>query len=253
VTALLGALPTLTWPTAALAGVTLAIILLWPRRWTRVPGSIAAVSVGTAAVSIFDLPVETIGSKYGGIPQGWPVFQLPAFDLMHLGGLVRPAFTIALLVAIESLLSAVVADGLIDDRHNSNQELMAQGLANVVSPLFGGLPVTGVLARTATNIRCGAATPVAGLIHAAFLLGVLLVAAPLAKHVPLAALAAVLAVVAVRMGEWEEFTLLHRKRRSDVAVFLTTFGLTGCLARCSSVRRRSWKISSGAAAATRRS
>ena len=131
-----------------------------------------------------------------------------------------------MLGAIESLLSAVVADGLIDDRHDSNQELMAQGAANFIAPLFGGLPATGVLARTATNVRCGAATPVAGLIHALFLLGVLLVAAPLAKDVPLAALAAVLAVVAVRMGEWEEFFLLHKKPVGDAAVFLTTFGLT---------------------------
>jgi len=140
--------------------------------------------------------------------------------------LVRPAFTIALLGAIESLLAAVVADGLIDDRHDSNQELMAQGVANFVAPLFGGLPATGVLARTATNIRSGAGSPVAGIVHALLLLVVLLVAAPWFNDVPLAALAAVLAVVAIRMGEWEEFALLHRKPKGDAAVFLTTFGLT---------------------------
>ena len=224
--ALAGALPTMTWATSGVAGLSLAIILLWPRRWSRVPGSIVAVVVGTVLVAIFRLPVETIGSKFGGIPQGWPAFSFPAIDLGHLSGLIRPAFTIALLGAIESLLAAVVADGLIDDRHDSNQELMAQGAANFVVPLFGGLPVTGVLARTATNIRCGARTPVAGLVHAIFLLMVLLVAAPLASGVPLAALAAVLAVVAVRMGEWEEFSLLHKKPRGDAAVFLTTFGLT---------------------------
>ena len=218
--------PTIGWPTVALGGLSLAIILFWPRRWNRVPGSIVAVVVGTVLVAVFQLPVETIGSKFGGIPQGWPTFNFPTIELGHLSGLIRPAFTIALLGAIESLLSAVVADGLVDDRHDSNQELMGQGVANFVAPLFGGLPVTGVLARTATNIRCGARTPVAGLVHAGFLLLVLLVAAPLASGVPLAALAAVLAVVAIRMGEWEEFALLHRRPRSDAAVFLTTFGLT---------------------------
>jgi len=224
--ALARALPSMTWPTLAIAGLSLAIILLWPKRWNRVPGSIVAVAVGTVLVAVFKLPVETIGSKYGGIPQGWPSFHFPALDFGHLSSLIRPAFTIALLGAIESLLAAVVADGLIDDRHDSNQELMAQGAANFVVPLFGGLPVTGVLARTATNIRCGARTPVAGIVHAAFLLGVLMVAAPLAGGVPLAALAAVLAVVAIRMGEWEEFALLSKKPRGDAAVFLTTFGLT---------------------------
>lgn len=225
-TALAGALPTMTWATSGIAGLSLGIILLWPKRWSRVPGSIAAVLAGTGLVAVFHLPVETIGSKYGGIPQGWPVFHFPLIDLAHLSSLIRPAFTIALLGAIESLLSAVVADGLIDDRHDSNQELMAQGAANFLVPLFGGLPVTGVLARTATNIRCGARTPVAGLVHAALLLLVLLAAAPLFTDVPLATLAAVLTVVAIRMGEWEEFSLLHKKPRGDAAVFLTTFGLT---------------------------
>jgi len=225
-TALAGALPTMTWATSGIAGLSLVIILLWPKRWSRVPGSIAAVVAGTGLVAVCQLPVETIGSKYGGIPQGWPALHFPPIDLAHLSSLIRPAFTIALLGAIESLLSAVVADGLIDDRHDSNQELMAQGAANFLVPLFGGLPVTGVLARTATNIRCGARTPVAGLVHAALLLLVLLAAAPLFTGVPLATLAAVLTVVALRMGEWEEFSLLHKKPRGDAAVFLTTFGLT---------------------------
>ncbi|HEY4299427.1 MAG TPA: SulP family inorganic anion transporter [Candidatus Didemnitutus sp.] len=224
--ALARALPTLDWPTVALAGGSLALIHWWPKSWSRVPGSIVAVVAGTVLVTLFRLPVETIGSKFGGLPQGWPAFHFPALNLAHLGGLVRPAFTIALLGAIESLLSAVVADGLVDDRHDSNQELMAQGVANFIAPLFGGLPTTGVIARTATNIRCGAHSPVAGIIHAAFLLVILLVAAPLAANVPLAALAAVLSVVAIRMGEWEEFTLLHRRPRGDTAVFLTTFALT---------------------------
>ena len=167
-----------------------------------------------------------MGSRFNGIPQGLPAFAWPPFDWEHVSGLIRPAFTIALLCAIESLLSAVVADGMIDDRHDSNQELMAQGAANFLSPLFGGLPVTGVIARTATNIRSGAGTPVAGMVHAGFLLAVLLVAAPLAADIPLATLAAVLAVVAVRMGEWEEFLVLRKRPRGDAAVFLATFGLT---------------------------
>jgi SulP family sulfate permease len=188
-----------------------------------------AVIVGLLLVQLYQRlgwATDTIASRFGGIPQGLPPFQFPAIDLGHLSGLIRPAFTIALLGAIESLLSAVVADGLIDDRHDSNQELMAQGAANILSPLFGGLPTTGVLARTATNIRSGAHSPVAGMIHAALLLLVLLVAAPLFNDVPLATLGAVLAVVAIRMGEWDEFPLLHKKPRGDAAVFLATFGLT---------------------------
>lgn len=229
--ALARAWPTVNLPTVCLALASLAVIILWPRRWNRVPGSIVAVAAGTLLVAVgrwadWPLGIETIGSRFGGIPQGWPEFHPPRFDFEHLGSLIRPAFTIALLGSIESLLSAVVADGLIDDRHDSNQELMAQGAANLVAPMFGALPVTGVIARTATNIRAGAATPVAGLIHALFLLAVLLVAAPLASDIPLAGLAAVLAVVAVKMGEWEEFALLRRRPAGDAAVFLTTFGLT---------------------------
>jgi SulP family sulfate permease len=188
-----------------------------------------AVVAGLLMVQVYQQigwNTETIGSAFGGIPRGLPPFHFPGIDLEHLGGLIRPAFTIALLGAIESLLAAVVADGLIDDRHDSNQELMAQGVANFVTPLFGGLPATGVLARTATNIRSGASSPIAGIVHAVFLLVVLLVAAPLFNDVPLASLAAVLAVVAFRMGEWEEFALLHKKPRGDATVFLTTFALT---------------------------
>lgn len=226
VAALGGALSTLHLPTALLGGASLAALLLWPKRWGRVPGSIAVVVAGTVAVALFGYPTETIGTRFGGIPRGLPEFAWPAFEWEHLGDLIRPAFTIALLGAIESLLSAVVADGLVDDRHDSNQELMAQGVANFAAPLFGGIPVTGVIARTAANVRSGAGTPVAGLVHAGFLLAVLLVAAPLAADIPLVVLAAVLAVVALRMGEWEEFILLARKPRGDAAVFLATFGLT---------------------------
>lgn len=224
--ALGAALPTLHWPTLALGAVSLAMLVLWPKKWSRVPASIVVVVVGTVLVAGLKFPTETIGSRFGGIPRGLPVPAWPDFDLEHLGSLIRPAFTIALLGAIESLLSAVVADGLVDDRHDSNQELMGQGAANFFSGLFGGLPVTGVIARTATNIRSGGTTPVAGLVHAFFLLAVLLVAAPLARDIPLVTLAAVLAVVAVRMGDWEEIALLHRKPRGDAAVFVATFALT---------------------------
>ncbi|HVS53732.1 MAG TPA: SulP family inorganic anion transporter [Opitutaceae bacterium] len=218
------------WQTILIGAASLAIIELWPKKWSRrVPGSIVAVVAGTVAVSVLGWPmVETIGSKYHGIPQGLPRPAWPDFDWRTLNVLIGPAFAIAMLGSIESLLSAVVADGLIDDRHDSNQELMAQGVANFVVPIFGGVPVTGVIARTATNIRNGAVSPVAGIVHALFLLFVLLVAAPLASDVPLATLAAVLIVVALRMGEWDEFRLLSRKPKSDGLVFLTTFVLTVC-------------------------
>src|SRR5206468_12638182 len=161
--------------------------------------------------------VATIGSRFGGIPQGLPGLHLPAFDWQNLPNLVRPATTIALLAAIESLLCCVVADGMIDDRHDSNQELMAQGLANICSPLFGGIPATGAIARTATNVKNGGRTPIAGIIHAATLLTVILIAAPLAKFIPLATLSAVLVVVAYNMGEWHQFVRLPKWPKSDAA------------------------------------
>lgn len=225
--ALATSLPTLSPLTLAVAAGSLLLIILWPVAWGKfVPGSIVAVILGTLAVVLFRLPVETIGSRFGSIPQGLPPFHVPEFNLSHLGDLVRPATTIALLAAIESLLSAVVADGMIDDRHDSNQELMAQGIANLICPFFGGIPATGAIARTATNIRSGAASPIAGMIHAVTLLLILLVAAPLAKFIPLATLSAVLMMVAFNMGEWQEFRMLGKYPKSDVAVFLTTFGLT---------------------------
>ena len=222
-----GHLGTTQWPTLTVAAVSLAIILLWPKGWQRrVPGSIVALVLGTAAVMLFSLPVETIGSRFGGIPQGLPVPHLPAFAWANLQNLLQPALTIALLAAIESLLCAVVADGMVDDRHDSNQELMAQGIANLVSPLFGGIAATGAIARTATNVKSGARTPVAGLVHAVTLLAVLLVAAPLAKFIPLATLSAVLVNVALHMGEWHNFARLPKWPASDAAVFLSAFGLT---------------------------
>jgi sulfate permease, SulP family len=217
---------TTRWQTLAVAAASLAIILLWPRLTKRVPGTIVALLLSTAAVALFHLPIETIGSKFGGIPQGFPHFAFPNFQAIPILPLLPSAFTVALLAAIESLLSAVVADGMSGDRHNSNMELVAQGVANVVSPLFGGIPATGAIARTATSIRSGALTPVAGMVHALTLLAILLVAAPLARFVPLATLAAVLFVVAYNMGEWREIGTILRLSKTDIAVWLTTFSLT---------------------------
>jgi len=218
---------TLQLPTVALAVASLLIILFWPKTWARrIPGSIIALLFGTALVMAFKIPVETIGTRFGGIPQGLPALQVPDLSWQNIQNLFAPAVTIALLAAIESLLSAVVADGMIDDRHDSNQELIAQGLANIVSPLFGGIAATGAIARTATNVKNGARSPVAGMVHAATLLVILLAAAPLAKFIPLATLSAVLIVVAFNMGEWHHFARLRRWPKSDAAVFLTAFGLT---------------------------
>jgi SulP family sulfate permease len=217
---------TTRWQTVAVAATSLAVILLWPRLTKRVPGSIVALLLSTVVVVSFHLPIETIGSKFGGIPQGFPHFALPNFQAAHILPLLPSAFTVALLAAVESLLSAVVADGMSGDHHNSNVELVAQGVANIVSPLFGGIPATGAIARTATNIRSGALTPVAGMVHALTLLAILLVAAPLARFVPLAALASVLFVVAYNMGEWREIRTIVRLSKTDIAVWITTFSLT---------------------------
>ena len=214
------------WPTLAIALISLAIILLLPRFAPRIPGSIVALFGATLAVALFHLPVATIGSKFGGIPQGFPPFSLPHFRAAHILPLLPSAFTVAMLAAVESLLSAVVADGMAGDRHNSNMELVAQGIANLVSPLFGGIPATGAIARTATNIRSGARTPIAGMVHALTLLAILLVAAPLARFVPLATLAAVLFVVSYNMGEWREIGSILKLSKADIAVWLTTFALT---------------------------
>lgn len=223
------ALPSLSWMTLVVGVLSVAVIQLWPRAWARrFPASIVAVILGTLVVRWLGLHVGTIGGRFGdsAIPHGFPPFKVPAFNWRHLSELFRPALAIALLGSIESLLSAVVADGMIDDRHDSNQELMAQGAANFVGPFFGCIPVTGVLARTATNVRSGARTPVAGIIHALTLLGIVLVAAPLVKYIPLTVLGAVLIVVSIKMGEWDEFLLLKRQTKSDAAVFLVTFALT---------------------------
>lgn len=204
---------------------TVACIFLWPRQF-KVPGSIVALVVTSLAVSWGHWPVETIASRFGGIPQGLPhaQFVMPSLDQMR--SLLPSAFTVAALAAIESLLCAVVADGMIGGRHKSNMELVAQGVANCLSPVFGGIPATGAIARTATNVRNGGRTPMAGMIHAAVLLIILLSAGPLAARVPLAALAGVLVVVCYHMAEWHSFKFILSGPTSDVAVLLTTFFLT---------------------------
>lgn len=225
--ALYHALPTLDVTTIGLAVVSMLLILLYPKTWAqRLPSPIVALVLGTVAVALFKLPVETIGTKFGGIPQGLPAFEAPELTFATLRNLFSPALTIALLGAIESLLSATVADGMIDDKHDPNQELIAQGIANIVTPFFGGIPATGAIARTATNVRSGGSSPVAGVVHAVTLLVIVLVAAPLAKNIPLATLAAILMVVAFNMGEWEAFKTLRKYPKSDSAVLLLTFILT---------------------------
>jgi sulfate permease, SulP family len=215
------------WPTLILGFASVAIIIFWPKKFARrVPAYVVAMFAGTAAVMLMKLPVETIGTRFGGIPSRLPAFHVPDVDWMHLHQLLRPAITIAVLAAIESLLSAVVADGMINDRHNSNQELIGQGIANIFTPFFGGIPATGAIARTATNIRSGGRSPVAGMVHALVLLLVMVAAAPLARYIPLATLAAVLLVVAWNMGEWEELYELRRLPRSDAAVLVTVFAFT---------------------------
>jgi SulP family sulfate permease len=198
-----------------------------PYAWlASVPGSIIALVFATLATWSLSLPVETIGSRFGSIPSGLPALQWPEFSWETARFLIMPTFTLALLGAIESLLCARVADGLIDDRHNSNQELMAQGVANFVTPFFGGMPATGTIARTITNIKSGATSPISGMVHAATLLAILVVAAPLAANVPLAALSAILLFVAWNMGEWREFVHLRQFRLPYRITLLAVFFLT---------------------------
>jgi SulP family sulfate permease len=214
------------WPAVAVSVATLAIILLVPRFTRRIPGSILAMFGCTAAVAFLGLHVETIASSFGGIPRGFPKPSFPVFHPGQVIPLFPSALTVALLAAVESLLSAVVADSMAGTRHNSNVELVAQGIANIFSPLFGGIPATGAIARTATNIRAGAKTPISGVIHALTLLVILIAAAPLAGFVPLATLAAVLFVVAYNMGEWKEIGIILRLSKADIAVWSVTFALT---------------------------
>ena len=203
-----------------------AIILVWPKISTRIPGPFVALIVTTALAQLLHLPVETIGARFGEIHAGLARPAIPHLSIAIISSLAAPAFTIALLGAIESLLSAVVADGMIGGRHRSNMELVAQGVANIASPLFGGMPATGAIARTATNVKNGGRTPVAGMVHAITLLLITLFFGRWAGLIPLATLAAILVVVAFHMSEWRTFISEFRAPKSDVAVLLTTFLLT---------------------------
>ncbi len=217
---------TISWPATALGIATVLIVVLTPRVFRRVPGTIAAMIALTIVAVVMALPVETIGTRFGGVPSGLPRIQVPSVPWSMLPDLLVPAMTVAMLGAIESLLSATVADRMMGSRHNPNVELIGQGIANLCSPLFGGLPATGAIARTATNIRSGAKTPVAGMVHAATLVAILLFAAPLAAKVPLAVLAGLLFVVAYNMGEWHEIPSLLKMTKADIVVWLATFSLT---------------------------
>jgi SulP family sulfate permease len=208
------------------AVLTVAAILAFRRMSRRIPGSILALLAGSAVAWAIALPIETIGTRFGGVPSGLPAFHVPTFRAALILPLVSPALTVAMLGAIESLLSAVVADRLSGDRHDPNVELTAQGIANLLSPLFGGLPATGAIARTATNIRSGARTPVAGMTHAVTLLLILVFAAPLARHIPLAILAGILMIVSYDMGEWAAIPEVVKLGAAEAIVWLITFALT---------------------------
>lgn len=205
---------------------TVAIILMWPKITHKVPGSLVAILLTTIAVQLLHLPVETIESRFGIIPSSLPLPHIPSLDYDTIKQLIQPAFTIALLGGIESLLSAVVSDGMIGGNHKSNMELIAQGAANIVSSLFGGIPATGAIARTATNVKNGGRTPVAGITHSLILLLIMFFVAKWAALIPMATLAGILVMVAYNMSEWESFKSVTKGPRSDVAVMVTTFLLT---------------------------
>ncbi len=223
---------TVHWPTLLLALVSLTFLVFYNRLAQRFPllrrspGPLTVLVFGTLIAYLLGLPVETIGSRFNGIPQQFPAFTVPGLSLETLGKLISPALTIALLGAIESLLSARVADGLINDRHNPNQELIAQGLANIAAPFFGGFAATGAIARTATNAKSGGRTPVAGIIHSVTLLAIVLIAAPLASYIPLAVLSAIVVLVSVHMGNWNEFRELKRYTYNYRILLLATFFIT---------------------------
>jgi len=212
---------------ALLVGLgSLIIIMFWPKVSHRIPSPLVALLVVTAVVQIFDIPVATIGSRFGSVPHSLPMPRIPHVTWRTITSLVSPAITIALLGSIESLLSAVVADGMIRARHRSNMELIAQGAANILSPMFGGIPATGAIARTATNVKNGGRTPIAGIVHAVTLLLIMIFFGRWAALIPLPTLAAILVVVAYNMSEWRSFLKILRSPKSDIAVMLVTFGLT---------------------------
>jgi SulP family sulfate permease len=220
------ALPSMSPWALGVSVATVLVVILWPRVSRRVPGPLVALLVCTAAAQLLHLPVQTIGQRFGAIPTGLPTFHPPHVPLSQIPSLVSPAVSIALLAGIESLLSAVVADGMTGRRHRANAELVAQGVANLVSPLFGGIPATGAIARTATNIKNGGRTPIAGIVHAITLLLILTTLGRWVGLVPLATLSGILLVVAYNMSEWHVFKGLLRGPRSDVLVLLSTFALT---------------------------
>ena len=219
-------LDTINLAAVGLASLTLVLVVATNRLIKVVPGTVVGLVGGTAVAWLAGLPIETVASRFGAVPSGLPEFHLPTFRPALLLTLLSPAVTVAMLGAIESLMSAVVADRMSGDRHNPNVELVAQGVANIFSPMVGGLPATGAIARTATNVRSGARTPVAGMIHALTLLLLLLFGANLAGRVPMAVLAGLLFIVAANMGEWHEIPLLLRQTKTDIAVWVTTFALT---------------------------
>ena len=230
-------LPSADWRPMLLCAVGMLVIVWWPKSfqsprtlWQRylglIPGTIVVLIGATLFVRLSGIELDTIGTRFGGIPQGLPQIAFPTFSWALVKQLVAPTLTIALLGAVESLLCARVADSMTDDRHDPNQELMAQVIVNVVTPFFGGIPATGTIARTVTNIRSGAISPIAGMVHAGILLMMILVAAPLAEHIPLAALSAILLMVAWNMGEWREFSRLRQSNPTYRAVMLSTFFLT---------------------------
>jgi len=224
--ALAASAPTWSWRATFLAAATVAVMLVCRAISSRIPGPIVAMLGVSVAAYLLKIPAETIGSRFGGIPNGLPHLVIPRWHAGLVYGLLGPAFTVAMLGAIESLMSAVVSDRMSNDHHNPNVELMGQGVANIVSPMFGGLPATGAIARTATSIRSGAQSPVAGMIHAATLLCVLLFAAKYASFIPMAALAGILIIVAYNMGEWREIPQLLKLTKTDISVWLVTFLLT---------------------------
>ncbi|BDU82359.1 SulP family inorganic anion transporter [Clostridium perfringens] len=212
--------------TLAIGLLALIILIFWPKINKKIPGSLIALIVTTLVVFIFNLPVATIGSQFGKISSNIPIPHIPNLNLNTLKALIGPAFTIALLGGIESLLSAVVSDGMIGDKHNSNAELIAQGLANIGSSLFGGIPATGAIARTAANVKNGGRTPISGMVHSITLLLIMLVFMPLAKFIPLTTLSAILIIVSYNMSEWRTFKAILKAPKSDIAILLTTFFLT---------------------------
>lgn len=217
---------TINWVTLSLGIFSLAVIIVWPKFNEKIPGALVALILSTFIAYFFKLNVATIGTQFGEISSKIPVPKLPIVDIITLQKLIKPAFTIAILAAIESLLSAVVADGMIGEKHDSNMELVAQGVGNITSALFGGIPATGAIARTAANVKSGGRTPIAGMVHAITLLLIMKVLMPLAKYIPLTTLAAVLIVVSYNMSGWRTFRDMLRAPKSDVLILLATFFIT---------------------------